>query len=112
MKKPPPFHLLPLFLKKRLRRKNAVFLLPIPNEKRKKEGKRNRAEIMKNRMSDSIHFLSQKLKIRRALPFSCSFPKKERKEEQMEEIASKFMKKKKTLFIARMNKVFELSAIN
>ena len=57
MKKPPPFHLLPLFLKKRMRRKNAVFLLPIPNEKRKKEGKRNRAEIMKNRMSGSIHFL-------------------------------------------------------
>jgi hypothetical protein len=57
------------------------------------------------------HFLSQKLKIRRALSFSYSFPKKERKEEQMEEITSKFMKKKKTLFIARMNKVFELSAI-
>ena len=34
MKKPPPFHLLPLFLKKRMRRKNTVFLLPIPNEKK------------------------------------------------------------------------------
>lgn len=57
MKKPLPFHLLPLFLKKEDEKKNAVFLLPIPNEKRKKEGKRNRAEIMKNRMSGSIHFL-------------------------------------------------------
>ena len=39
MKKPPHFPSLPLFLKKRMRRKNAVFLLPIPNEKRTRNEK-------------------------------------------------------------------------